>query len=68
MGLRFCPAKDILASWGVDDFNHGVTLWDIDALKVIHFISGHSGPVKDVCEVASRGASEMPFDPMLGDS
>lgn len=73
VGLRFCPALGLLASWGVDEFNHEILIWDVDELKVVHVLTdGHSEPVKDVCEVAPTekdvGPSERLWDPMLGTS
>lgn len=67
MGLRFCPAMDVLASWGTGNFNHDVLVWDVTTLKVIHILSGHSGPIKDVCEVASGDAKGAPFNTMIGE-
>lgn len=71
VGMRFCPIMDVLISWGVDDFKHEILVWDVDTLKVLHVIDGHSQPVKDVCEVASPLHSGLEkngrsFDPTLG--
>lgn len=73
VGLRFCPAMKVLASWGVDDFNHDILIWDVDALLVMHVLNdGHYDPVRDVCEVAlpnsetSADYIERPWNPLLG--
>lgn len=73
VGLRFCPAMDVLASWGVDDFNHEIIVWDVDSLKVLHVIDGHSDPVKDICEVTPPPRTETTeersfWDPLMGES
>lgn len=73
VGLRFCPALGLLASWGVDDFNHEILIWDLDELKVVHVLNdGHSEPVKDVCEVAlplhqnAQDPNERAWEPLIG--
>lgn len=72
IGMRFCPAMDVLVSWGVGDFSHEILVFDVDTLKVLHVLDGHAESVKDVCEVASPlsstnpGAVERCWDPMLG--
>lgn len=68
VGLRFCPSMGVMASWGVNDFNHEISIWEIDTLKVLHVIDGHSGPVKDICEVACNGELGKEWDPILGES
>lgn len=73
VGLHFCLSLGLLASWGVDDFNHEVIMWDVEELKVVHVLNdGHSEAVKDVCEVAPKeedgDSSERLWDPMLGKS
>lgn len=73
VGLRFCPAMDVLTSWGVDDFNHEILVWDVDSLKVLHVIDGHRDPVKDICEVAPPPRAEAmeersSWDPLMGES
>ncbi|CAM9316088.1 unnamed protein product, partial [Hapterophycus canaliculatus] len=71
VGLRFCPFMDILTSWGVDEFNHEIIVWDVDTLTVLHVLDGHSEPVKDTYEVApplTAGTSistEKAWDPIL---
>lgn len=73
VGLRFCPAMDVLASWGVDEFNHEVIVWDVDKLKVLRVLDGHSEAVKDIYEVAPPSAAtdsdlaETAWDPILGE-
>lgn len=73
VGLRFCPALGLLASWGVDDFNHEILVWDLDEFKVVHVLNdGHSDPVKDVREVAlplhqnAQEPNERAWEPMIG--
>lgn len=73
VGLRFCPAMNVLASWGVDDFDHDIVIWNVEDLAVVHVLNdGHSDPVKDVCEVAlpQQGKGEdrvqRPWSPILG--
>lgn len=67
MGLRFCATMDVLASWGIGNSNHDVLVWDVNTLKVTHILSGHRGPIKDVCEVASGDAKGAPFNTMIGE-
>lgn len=67
MGLRFCSTMNVLASWGIGHSNHDILVWDVNTLKVIHILSGHSGPIKDVCEVASGSANGAPFNTMIGE-
>lgn len=74
VGLRFCPSMNVLTSWGVDEFNHEIIVWDVDKLTVLHVLDGHCEPVKDTYEVAppvTSGASiptEKAWDPMLGEN
>eukprot|EP00752_Nemacystus_decipiens_P011039 g9808.t1 len=71
VGLRFCPAMGVLTSWGVDEFNHEIIVWDVDKLTVLHVLDGHSEAVKDIYEVAPAYRadglvdSEKPWEPML---
>lgn len=73
VGLRFCPSMGVLTSWGVDEFNHEIIVWNVDKLTVMHVLDGHSGAVKDICEVApppSTGTSdptEKIWEPILGE-
>lgn len=73
VGLRFCPAMDVLTSWGVDEFNHEIFVWNVDKLTVLHVLDGHSEAVKDIYEVAPRSGarsseiSEKTWDPILGE-
>lgn len=74
VGLRFCPAMNVLTSWGVDDFNHEILVWDVDTLKILHVLDGHCEPIKDICEVAPPPSSKIidgkkkNWEPMLGGS
>ncbi|CAM9298583.1 unnamed protein product [Ectocarpus fasciculatus] len=71
VGLRFCRSMDVLTSWGVDEFNHEIIVWDVDKLTVLHVLDGHCEPVKDICEVApppltgNSESAEKPWDPIL---
>lgn len=73
VGLRFCRSMDVLTSWGVDEFNHEIIVWDVDKLTVLHVLDGHCAPVKDICEVAppplagTSESAEKPWDPILGE-
>lgn len=73
VGLRFCPSMGVLTSWGVDEFNHEIIVWDVDKLTVLRVLDGHSEAVKDTHEVApahrAEGvvATEKPWEPMLGE-
>lgn len=73
VGLRFCPSMGVLTSWGVDEFNHEIIVWDVDKLTVLHVLDGHSGAVKDTYEVApapladKAKAGEKPWEPILGE-
>lgn len=73
VGLRFCRSMDVLTSWGVDEFNHEIIVWDVDNLTVLYVLDGHSEPVKDICEVAppplagNSESAEKPWDPILGE-
>lgn len=73
VGLRFCPSMGVLTSWGVDEFNHEIIVWDVDKLTVLHVLDGHSEAVKDTCEVAPANRAdglvvvEKPWEPMLGE-
>ncbi|KAG5178486.1 WD40-repeat-containing domain protein [Tribonema minus] len=53
-GLKLCEEMDVLASWGGDEFEHSVWIWDIDAGSVLRKISGHLSHVKDAVELATR--------------
>ncbi|CAM9511695.1 unnamed protein product [Ectocarpus sp. 12 AP-2014] len=71
VGLRFCRSMDVLTSWGVDEFNHEIIVWDVDKLTVLHVLDGHCEAVKDICEVAppplagNPESAEKPWDPIL---
>lgn len=73
VGLRFCPSMDVLTSWGVDEFNHEIFVWDVDNLTVVHVLDGHCEPVKDIYEVApppvtrNSEITEKTWDPILGE-
>lgn len=73
VGLRFCPFMGVLASWGVDEFNHEIIVWDVDKLTVLHVLDGHSEAVKDAYEVAPAPsadglkAGEKLWEPLLGE-
>ena len=73
VGLRFCPAMDVLTSWGVDEFNHEIIVWDVDTLTVLHVLDGHCEAVKDIYEVAppplsdNIKAADKTWEPILGE-
>ncbi|CAM9349206.1 unnamed protein product [Choristocarpus tenellus] len=51
VGLRFCPAMDVLISWGVDEFHNDFLVWNVETLTAMHTLNGHTAPIRDVCEV-----------------
>lgn len=73
VGLRFCPSMGVLTSWGVDEFNHEIIVWNVDKLVVMHVLDGHSEAIKDTYEVApapltdGSKATEKPWEPILGE-
>ncbi|CAM9151762.1 unnamed protein product, partial [Discosporangium mesarthrocarpum] len=71
VGLRYCPLMAVLISWGVDEYNNTILVWDIETFCTMHRLSGHTAAVRDVCEVfpSMGGESEdngaKPSDNML---